>query len=82
MSVDTNVKGKNTAAYRKLRHERFQILITPTLIGMAEMATEQLIRRIENHQVRNRDIELENRLVIRESTEPRVRDSITQSGGV
>jgi hypothetical protein len=36
VSVDTNVKGKNTAAYRKLRHERFQILITPTLIGMAE----------------------------------------------
>ena len=36
MSVDTNVKGKNIAAYRKLRHERFQILITPTLIGMAE----------------------------------------------
>ena len=36
MSVDTNVKGKNTAAYRQLRHARFQILITPTLIGMAE----------------------------------------------
>ncbi|HSP27488.1 MAG TPA: hypothetical protein VLN74_02980 [Ilumatobacteraceae bacterium] len=36
MSVDTNVKGKNVAAYRKLRHERFQILITPTLIGMAD----------------------------------------------
>ncbi len=36
MSVDTNVKGKNTSAYRKLRHERFQILISPTLIGMAE----------------------------------------------
>jgi hypothetical protein len=36
VSVDTNVKGKNTGAYRKLRHERFQILITPTLIGMAE----------------------------------------------
>jgi hypothetical protein len=36
VSVDTNVKGKNTAAYRKLRHGRFQILITPTLIGMAE----------------------------------------------
>jgi hypothetical protein len=36
VSVDTNVKGKNVAAYRKLRHERFQILITPTLIGMAE----------------------------------------------
>ena len=36
MSVDTNVKGKNIAAYRRLRHERFQILITPTLIGMAE----------------------------------------------
>ena len=36
MSVDTNVKGKNIAAYRKLRHERFQILITPTLVGMAD----------------------------------------------
>ena len=36
MSVDTNVKGKNIAGYRKLRHERFQILIAPTLIGMAE----------------------------------------------
>jgi hypothetical protein len=36
VSVDTNVKGKNTAAYRKLRHERFQILISPALIGMAE----------------------------------------------
>jgi hypothetical protein len=36
VSVDTNVKGKNIAAYRKLRHERFQILITPALIGMAE----------------------------------------------
>jgi hypothetical protein len=36
VSVDTNVKGKNIAAYRTLRHERFQILIAPTLIGMAE----------------------------------------------
>jgi len=36
VSVDTNVKGKNLAAYRKLRHDRFQILITPTLVGMAE----------------------------------------------
>ncbi|BAN02159.1 hypothetical protein [Ilumatobacter coccineus] len=36
MSVDTNVKGKNLAPYRKLRHEKFQILITPQLIGMAE----------------------------------------------
>ena len=36
MSVDTNVKGKNLGAYRKLRHERFQILITPTLLGMVE----------------------------------------------
>lgn len=36
MSVDTNVKGKNLAPYRKLRHERFQILVSPTLIGMAE----------------------------------------------
>ena len=36
MSVDTNVKGKNLAPYRKLRHEQFRILITPQLIGMAE----------------------------------------------
>ena len=36
MSVDTNVKGKNLAPYRKLRHEQFQILISPTLVGMAE----------------------------------------------
>ena len=36
MSVDTNVKGKNLAPYRKLRHERFQILISPPLVGMAE----------------------------------------------
>jgi hypothetical protein len=36
VSVDTNVKGKNTAAYRRLRHGQFQILITPTLVGMAE----------------------------------------------
>ena len=36
MSVDTNVKGKNLAPYRKLRHEQFRILITPQLVGMAE----------------------------------------------
>jgi hypothetical protein len=36
VSVDTNVKGKNLAPYRKLRHERFQILISPTILGMAE----------------------------------------------
>ena len=36
MSVDTNVKNKNLAAYRKLRHDDFRILITPQLIGMAE----------------------------------------------
>ena len=36
MSVDTNVKGKNLAPYRKLRHEKFQILVTPQLIGMAD----------------------------------------------
>ena len=36
MSVDTNVKNKNLAPYRKLRHDQFRILITPQLIGMAE----------------------------------------------
>jgi hypothetical protein len=34
VSVDTNVKGKNLAAYRRLRHERYQILVSPILIGM------------------------------------------------
>ncbi len=36
MSVDTNVSGKNLAPYRKLRHDRFRILVTPALVGMAE----------------------------------------------
>ncbi len=36
MSVDTNVKGKNLQAYRKLRHDRYQILITPALVGMVD----------------------------------------------
>jgi len=36
VSVDTNVKNKNLAPYRKLRHDQFRILITPQLIGMAE----------------------------------------------
>ncbi|MFK8022739.1 MAG: hypothetical protein AB8G26_02140 [Ilumatobacter sp.] len=36
MSVDTNVKGKNLGAYRKLRHQRYQVYVTPQLIGMAE----------------------------------------------
>ena len=36
MSVDTNVTGKNLAPYRRLRHERFRILVSPILVGMAE----------------------------------------------
>jgi hypothetical protein len=36
VSVDTNVKGKNLAPYRRLRYERFQILVSPALIGLAE----------------------------------------------
>jgi hypothetical protein len=36
VSVDTNVTGKNLAPYRRIRHERFQILVSPTLIGLAE----------------------------------------------
>jgi DNA-binding LacI/PurR family transcriptional regulator len=35
---------------------------------MAWEAVGQLIRRVENRRVRNRDIELENKLVIRESS--------------
>ena len=50
MSVDTNVTGKNLAAYRKLRHEQFRILITPQLIGMAEsmriVATGSIAKRL------------------------------------
>jgi hypothetical protein len=36
VSVDTNVKGKNLAPYRKLRAEGVQIHITPSLVGLAE----------------------------------------------
>lgn len=36
MSVDTNTKGKNTAVYRKLRHDGMSILVSPQLLGMAE----------------------------------------------
>ena len=36
MSVDTNVTGKNLAAYRTLRHDGVRILVTPQIIGMAE----------------------------------------------
>ncbi|MEM9515053.1 MAG: hypothetical protein AAGA42_09365 [Actinomycetota bacterium] len=35
MSVDTNTNGKNTGVYRKIRHGGVQILITPSLVGMA-----------------------------------------------
>ena len=36
MSVDTNVKGKNLAPYRRLRADGVQILITPALVCLAE----------------------------------------------
>ena len=36
MSVDTNTKGKNTAAYRKLRHDGMSVLVSPQLLGMAD----------------------------------------------
>ena len=36
MSVDTNVKGKNLAPYRTLRHDGMRILVTPALVGLAE----------------------------------------------
>ncbi len=35
MSVDTNVKGKNLAPYRRVRHQDFKILMSPQLIGLA-----------------------------------------------
>ena len=35
MAVDTNTRGKNTGVYRKIRHGGVQILITPSLVGMA-----------------------------------------------
>lgn len=34
MSVDTNVNGKNLAAYRTLRAGSTRIHVTPVLIGM------------------------------------------------
>ena len=36
MSVDTNTKNKNLAPYRRLNHDDFKILITPSLVGMAK----------------------------------------------
>jgi DNA-binding LacI/PurR family transcriptional regulator len=58
-------------------------LASPQLTTVAQpidrMATEavgQLIKRIQNSRVRNRDIVLRNTLVIRESTEERQRDEI------
>ena len=63
----------------------FSSLISPRLTTVAQPfdrmaweATEQLIRRIENRHVRNRDIELENRLVVRESTEAQMKGSIAK----
>jgi len=35
VSVDTNVKGKNLAPYRRMRHEDFRILMSPQLVGLA-----------------------------------------------
>ncbi len=43
MSVDTNVKNKNLAPYRRLRHDDFRILITPQLVGMA--ATMRIVTK-------------------------------------
>ena len=34
MSVDTNTKHKNLAAYQKLRHSEYEVYITPVLSGM------------------------------------------------
>jgi LacI family transcriptional regulator len=57
----------------------FSSLVSPQLTTvmqpvecMAWEAVAQLIRRIENRHVRNRDIELDNRLIVRESSEIRV----------
>lgn len=34
MSVDTNVKGKNLAPYRRVSHDELRILVAPQLSGM------------------------------------------------
>lgn len=36
MSVDTNLKGKNLAPYRKVRQGGHQIYLSPMLVGMVE----------------------------------------------
>jgi len=53
----------------------FSSLISPGLTTIAQPidkmaweATDQLIKRIENRRIRNRDIVLENRLIVRESS--------------
>lgn len=43
---------------------------------MAREAVHQLLRKIHNSRVRNRDIVLENRLIVRESTETKEKDNI------
>ncbi|MFZ8997598.1 MAG: hypothetical protein ACO225_02265 [Ilumatobacteraceae bacterium] len=34
MSVDTNTIGKNLAAYQRVRHPEFVVLVSPVLIGL------------------------------------------------
>ncbi len=41
MSVDTNTKGKNLAAYKKLRDtDDLQILVSPKLIGFGRISID------------------------------------------
>lgn len=35
MSVDTNLKGKNLAPYKPVRHEELTVLVAPALAGLA-----------------------------------------------
>jgi DNA-binding LacI/PurR family transcriptional regulator len=78
---DIAVAGYDDIIFSSLMSPRLTTIAQP-VDKMAWKATEQLIRRIENRHVRNRDIELENRLIIRESTQPVVEEAIAQTGGI
>ena len=77
---DIAIAGFDDISFSSLVSPRLTTVAQP-VDRMAWEATEQLIRRIENRHIRNRDIELENRLVVRESTGLQVDDRVAEETG-
>ena len=78
---DIAVAGFDDISFSSLMSPELTTIAQP-VDSMAQKATEQLIRRIEDRHVRNRDIELENRLIVRESTKPQIHKKIAHAGGM